>query len=172
MKIVQSNRLELILPENTVTCAAKKLENTIDLAFVTEGLVGSVVGCETWKDLHHRSDHYPIAIYLELSLDLKPKIRQWAWKSADLNQVLDAAKKHNIDCLFLNNEGNIVNYVAQITSILQKIVEQVMPWRKPSPQAQSYWTLKCEKIIKIAKKLHRQYKNNYSADIWKQYQCV
>ena len=116
--------LELTLPKKAVTWTARGLESTIDLVFTSERL--EVVGCKIRKDLHHRSDHYPIATYLDLSPDLEPEKRKRAWKSANPDRVLKAAKELNFSYLSLYNTADIDAYMGQITSTLQKIVEQTV----------------------------------------------
>ena len=94
MTITQSERLELVLPKEIITWAARGLESTLNLVFVEEGL--EVIRCEIRKDLHHGSDHYPVATYINLLPDLEPgKLEKRAWKSADPDKVREAAKRLN-----------------------------------------------------------------------------
>ena len=74
LAITQSMELELTFSKEAVTWTARELESTIDLVFALEKL--RVVECKIWKDLHHGSDHYPIAIYLDLSPDLELEKRK------------------------------------------------------------------------------------------------
>lgn len=88
------------------------------MAFATKELSSSIVKCKVQKNLHHGSDHYPIAIHLNLSPDLEPEVRQQAWKSVNLNQILEAVKKFIFGLLSLNSEVNIDAYMDQITFAL------------------------------------------------------
>ena len=133
LAITQSMGLKLTLSKEAVTWTARGLESTIDLVFASERL--GVVGCKIRKNLHHRSDYYPIATYLDFSLDLESEKRKQAWKSADPDTVLEAAKRLNFSYSFLYNTADIDAYVGQITSTLQKIVEQTVLWEKPLPHS-------------------------------------
>ena len=130
------------------------------------------MGCEIRKNLHHRSDHYPIATYLDLSLNIEPEIKKCEWKSADLAEVLQAAKEQRFNLPILANEADINMYVVQITNTLHQIEEKTVPWTKPSSKAQLFWNPECRKLIKTARKLRRQYEQNCSAGTWEEYQHI
>lgn len=93
LAITQSKGLKLVLPKGKATWAARGLKSTIDLAFVTEKLSSSIVRCEVQKDLHHGSDHYPIATHLDLSSDLEPEMRRQAWKKCKPQSSIRSSKK-------------------------------------------------------------------------------
>lgn len=72
----------------------------------------------------------------------------------------------------LTTEPEINTYLAQITHVLQQIIQQTVLWKKPSSKAQSFWTPKCSKLTKMAKKLRQQYKNSRSTETWEEYQSI
>lgn len=153
ISITQLKGLDFILPRNVITWEARGLKNTIDLVFLSERLLGTLTECEVRKDLHHRSDHYPIVTYLNLTPDTEPEIRKRAWKSADSDKVLQAVKELRFDLPTLANEANIDAYVTQITYTLQEVEEKTVLWAKPSSKAWLFWTSKCGKLTRVAKKL-------------------
>ena len=168
---MQQAGLSLTFPKNSVTWSARELESTVDLIFILDSLLGAITECTVRYDLHHRLDHYPIVTYLDLAPNLEPEIKQRAWKSADPEKVLETAKKLTFDLPHsLTTESEIDTYLTQITRVMHQIIDQTVPWRKPSPKAQSFWTLECGKLTKMAKKLRRQYENSRSTETWKEYQ--
>lgn len=165
--------MNLTLSKNSVTWSAKELKSTVDLIFILESLLKAVTECTVRSNLHYELNHYLIVTYLDLTLDLKPEIKKQVWKNVDLEKILKIAKKLAFDLLYsLIIESEIDTYLSQITQILQQIIDQIVPWRKLFQKAQSFWTSKCSKLTKLAKKLRRQYKNSYSTGIWEKYQNI
>ena len=136
---MQHADLILTLPKNSITWSARGLKSTMDLIFISDSLLGAVIECTVRHDLHHWSDYYLIATYLDLAPNLEPEIKQCAWKSADLEKVLETAKKLAFDLFYsLTTESEIDTYLAQIIHILYQIIDQTVPWRKPLPKAQLF----------------------------------
>ena len=61
-------------------------------------------------------------------------------------------------------------YLHQIILALQKVVEQTVSWRKPSPKARSFWNSDCAKFTKTAKRLRCKYESSRSTNTWEDYQ--
>ena len=133
--IIQKKDLELALPRKVVTQSARGCESIIDLIFLFKDLIGALTGCKIKKNLYHRSDHYPIATYLDLSPNIEPEIKKHAWKSADLAEILQSAKEQRFNLPILASEADINMYMAQITITLHQIEEKTVPWAKPSSKA-------------------------------------
>ena len=128
----------------------------MDLIFISKSLLEAVTECTVRRDLHHGLDYYLIATHLDLALNLEPEIKQHAWKSADAEKFLETAKKVALDLPYsLTTESEIDMYLAQIIHVLYQIINQTVPWRKPSPQDQSFWTPEYSKLTKMAKKLKK-----------------
>jgi len=53
--------ISLVSPAGVPTWAAQGSFSTIDLTFISQGLVGRVIECRVSKELDHRSDHLPIS---------------------------------------------------------------------------------------------------------------
>ena len=76
--ITKSKSLDLILLRDIIIWEARGLKSTTDHIFMSEKLLRILIGCEVRKDLHHGSNHYPIATYLDLTLDTEPVTRKKA----------------------------------------------------------------------------------------------
>lgn len=76
ISLTQKANLNLTLSKNSITWSAKGLKSTVDLVFISESFLGVVTECTVRFDFYHRLDHYPIANYLDLTLDLEPKIKK------------------------------------------------------------------------------------------------
>lgn len=82
------------------------------------------------------------------------------------------AKELRFDLPVLANKADIDTYVTRITTMLHQIEEKAVPWAKPSSKAQSFWTPKCGRLTKAARKLRRQYERSRSVGIWEKYQHI
>lgn len=78
ISIAQLRGLDFTLPRNVITWVTRGLESTIDLVFLLEGLLDTLMEYEVRKNLYHGLDYYLIVTYLDLTLDTKPEI----WKRA------------------------------------------------------------------------------------------
>ena len=94
----------------------------MDLVFVEERL--EVIEYEIQKDLHHRSDYYLVATYVDLLPDLEPrKLEKHAWKSTDPDKIRKAAKRLNFTLSSIYSTMDIDAYLDWITLALQEVVE-------------------------------------------------
>ena len=113
ISLTQKANLNLTLFKNSVTWSARGLESTVDLVFISEFLLGAVTKCTVRFDLHHGSNHYLIATYLDLTPNLEPEIKKQAWKSADPEKILKIAKELAFDLLHsLIIESEINTYLS------------------------------------------------------------
>lgn len=84
--------------------------HALDLIFVQKRL--KIIGCKIQEDLHHGSDHYLVAMYINFVPDLEPeKVKRWAWKSANSNKVFKAAKKQDFTPPLIYNMMDIDAYM-------------------------------------------------------------
>ena len=83
---------------------------------MSKSFLRMVTECAVRHNLHHGSNHYLIAIYLDLAPNLEPKVKQRAWKNADPEKILKVAKELAFDVPgSLTTESEINIYLAQIT---------------------------------------------------------
>jgi endonuclease/exonuclease/phosphatase family metal-dependent hydrolase len=61
IEMVYGAGLSLITPPGQPTWRARTASSTIDLTFVSEGLIGKVQECRVKHSLDHGSDHLPVA---------------------------------------------------------------------------------------------------------------
>ncbi|EKG09193.1 Endonuclease/exonuclease/phosphatase [Macrophomina phaseolina MS6] len=65
------------------TFARKDAQITIDLAFITAGILEHLVRCQVREDLQQDSDHIPISTVVDLSPSRRPPEARPNWRSTD-----------------------------------------------------------------------------------------
>jgi endonuclease/exonuclease/phosphatase family metal-dependent hydrolase len=91
-QIMSLHELTLATPKGAVIWEARGATSTIDLAFFSEGLYDRLATCAVRPDIDFGSDHYPVAIELELdSVRIDPPPR-CCWKRMDQDKVRAGAE--------------------------------------------------------------------------------
>jgi len=79
--------MDLLLPEGAITWRkiGGNASSTIDLVFATDNIANRTISCGVREDLHHGSDHRPIATVLQVDWESSPPKERRKWKEA--NQI-------------------------------------------------------------------------------------
>ena len=149
-----------------VTREDRNSSSTIDLTFLQGDLTETLHSCEVRKDLHHGSDHYPVASVIGLELEqVEPKISR-AWKSADPGKVAEVAKAITLDLPTLTTRVEVDEYVKVIMEGLTQIVEASVPEVKPSSKAKNFWNHECTQATTEASERWKAYERNRCDETW------
>lgn len=152
--------MELILPEITITWQSSGSQSTVDLKFIPNPLLGSVMRCQPSEDLDSGSDHIPIVTepMIKLLREEKSEPRP-QWKKANwdaLNQEMETKlSKLPVYEPNLATSEAIDLRARQVTQIIQEIIEELVPKANPSRFSKPYRTTKCTQAIKKARKARR-----------------
>ena len=152
---ILSHELVLVSPKGGVTWEARGQSSTIDLTFLSPRLREQVVRCEIREDLSFGSDHYPISTILLLNTtQVKPQLRR-SWKRMNKEAVQAGA-------VYLPKPPNLATpdevncYVNSIVQFVQQLIENTVPWAKPSSYAQPWWTMEVQEVVEEEQSLRQR----------------
>jgi hypothetical protein len=137
LDILHLYRLNLTLLHSSITRRAKGSESTIDLVFIDLSLQNKVVECQVCQDLDHGSDHFPIATEIVLMPVEAPPHQQRSWKRMDLEVVEIEVQNLHLSTQLESREA-VDQYTKYLTSFTQELIEEAVPWTKPSEKAECY----------------------------------
>lgn len=174
IEILTQKNMELILPEGTITWQRRGSHSTLDLAFISHRLLGTVMRCQRSEELESASDHIPISteLLIEPPREEKREPRP-QWKKADwekVNQRIESKlseQPHTIQ--HLSTPEAIDQRIAQVTQAIQESVEELIPKADPSRFSKPYWTTKCTLAVKTARKARRRWTEQGSVESWVAY---
>jgi endonuclease/exonuclease/phosphatase family metal-dependent hydrolase len=79
--------------QGAVTYAERNARTTIDLCWITLGLLDRLIKSEVDKNLDHDSDHFPISTMLDLSAKRQDKEPKRNWKRLDDKKLCEALRQ-------------------------------------------------------------------------------
>jgi hypothetical protein len=87
INVVLQTRMQFTLSINTIIWETKHSNSTIDLIFMIDWLVNSVINCETRLDLDQSSNHISILITLTLEVDSMSFKQRRTWKRINVDKL-------------------------------------------------------------------------------------
>lgn len=149
--------LSLALPKGEVTWEARGCTSTIDLVFLSRGLQGRLVKCSAQKDLDFGSDHYPIGLEIEMeSVRLEQSPRR-CWKRTNTDAVEAGALHLKLPTIELTSPTEIDTYADYVVQFCQDLIDQTVPWSKPSKRGQPWWTQEIKNLVQQEREARRQH---------------
>ena len=114
LELLEGKNFSLTLPRDTIiTWKARSSCSTIDLVFMTDGLVEHLEHCKSKEDIGQSSDHIPILTSLCLSSKTLSSIRQKAFKLLNMDK-LQETKQIILSQLEPHNHNSIDTYTKSI----------------------------------------------------------
>jgi hypothetical protein len=173
LDILQLNKLRLALPQGSVTWEAKKsgrkATSTIDLVFVGPTLWNRILECQVRKDLGHGSDHFPVSTEIAVMPAQAPQIQQRSWKRMN-TEMIEAGTQCLLLPTQLNSKAAIDQYTSYLTSFTQELIEQSVPWGKPSNKAVLWWNLEVEQAVYTERQARRKWERTGLEQNWEHWQ--
>ena len=151
--IVEEKAMNLTLPAGTVTWQKPNSFSTIDLTFMIQFLQDRLIHCMDRPEMNQTSDHIPISTKLFLGVESVPTVMRRAWKSIDMEK-LKLLERNALDARFPETMGQADEYVEEIRKFLHKVIENTVPWSKPSTRGRPFWSPECDRVTKTARKAH------------------
>ena len=78
-----TNALDLLTPQGIKTWKTSRSAQTLDLAWASWTLSGFMEGCRLQMDIHHDSDHFPIATTFNLKTNVETPPPKRAWNQVN-----------------------------------------------------------------------------------------
>jgi hypothetical protein len=167
--ILQIYELNLTLPRGSVTWERKGSASTIDLVFIGPILRNRILECQVRKDLGHGSDHFPVSTEVALTPVEAPQQPQRSWKRMDIEEVEAGAQGLALPTQLDSIEA-IDQYTLYLTSFTQGLIEQTVPWRKPSNKGTPWWTREVEQAIHTERQYRRIWGSSGLGQHWESWQ--
>ena len=124
LDIITNARLKLLLESDTITKKTHNQLTTINLAFDSEKIQFIIYKCKMRTDLHQKSDHFSIVTKLCLHTSFVQLTTHRLWKKMNTEALNAHLRIHLFVDHFLNDKTAIDDRVAEITHVLQEIIEK------------------------------------------------
>jgi hypothetical protein len=151
-----SNNLSLASPVAEATWEARGTSSTIDITFQTPGLQNRTIECQVRTDLDFGSDHFPIATHITLDTIQLPFQPRRCWKQMD-HGIIEAGAAHLIQPRQNLSPREIDQYEDYLVQFTQELIEQAVPWSKPSSYSQPWWNQEVQQAVRDERDARRQH---------------
>lgn len=168
LDIVGTMNMELTLPPGTITWEARQSSSTIDLVFLSAGLVSKLKHCMTRPEMGQSSDHIPVSTKLLLQCEATVVPRRRAWKIIDMEKLKELLKSVPISTQ-PQTIADIDLAVENIQRFLCEIVNKTVPWAKSSDWAKPFWNTTCNTAVEKTQQLRKIWSNTRSLEDWQAY---
>jgi hypothetical protein len=132
-------------------------------------LQNKVIECQVRQDLDHGSDHFPIATEITLAPVEAPPRQQRSWKRMDI-KVVEVGAQELLLPAQLDSKDAINQYANYLTSFTQQIIEEAVPWAKPSEKAAPWWSLEIGQAVHQERQARRRWERSRLEQDWESWQ--
>jgi len=157
VEITTQNGLTLASPKGETTWEARGSTSTIDLVFLSKALQDRLITCKVRPDLDFGSDHFPISTELELASVRIEQPRRRCWKKMDKGLVEASAEHIQEPYEELSTPRAIDSYTEYTIGFIQDLIEQTVPWGKPSKHGQPWWTEEVQEAVQEEREARRRH---------------
>lgn len=169
---MESSDMSNALQPGTITYEEGDHRSTIDLCWVTLGLVDRVTRSEVDRELDHDSDHLPISISLDLSVMLSENKPRRNWKKLNEKEFCEALKQTLPRLKRPRTKSALDAYTKEIIDAINKATAKVLPLTRPSPKAKEGWDEACKDAIAETKHLRRVHSRGQTEETWEAYRAA
>lgn len=154
--------LALLTPVGEVTFQGRG-STTIDLAFATTGVQNRVINCQVDEEFCHGSDHNPVLLQLDWTVQETSPTPRRAWSNIDRKAIGKMAAATLIPPELLRTPSGIDWHLEHLHDRLQEIVEEHVPWLRPSTRAEAWWDQKVKEAVKAQRAARRKKSKQHSS---------
>ena len=170
--MIEEHALYATLAPGTVTYRERQLRSSIDLCFVTAGLVERVIRSEVEDELDHDSDHLPISTILDVaapSVNVAPRKN---WKKLDGEAYTKALEENLPPHRRPATKTALDYYVKEVITAIQKATEKAVPQTRISSRSKEGWNEECRGVLAEAKRLKRAHNQLNTEETWEAYRSA
>lgn len=153
--IIEDFALYATLALDTITCRERQSQSSIDICFVTAGLVDRIIRSGINKELDHDSDHLPISTALDISIPNADKVPRKNWKKLDGEAYIKALKEALPPLRRPATKTALDRYVEEVVTAIQRAIEKAVPQTRISSESGEGWNEECREVLAEAKRLKR-----------------
>lgn len=157
------------LHKGAVTYKERSAQSTIDLCWITLGLLDRLIKSTVDRELDHDSDHFPITTILDLSVKHKDEEPKRNWKKLDNKKLCEALRQTLPQQQRPRTKTALDRYTRDLVEAINDAIEKVLPKTRPSTKAREGWTAECSRILAESKRLRRAHCRDRTEESWEAY---
>ncbi len=117
-----------------------------------------LIACHTAPELDQGSDHFPVVVKLAAEAQYAPEVRRYYWKKMDSNAI-QAGAEHLWPLYYYTDPSPsyIEEYTNYLLAFVQQLVNDTVPWARPSNRAAPWWTQELQELVHQARRLRRRH---------------
>lgn len=170
--IMTSFDLTSTISPGTVTYEEGDVCTTIDLCWLSVGLLDRLIASQVDQDLDRDSDHLPIRTILDLRTKRRNAKPVRPWKRLNADNLRKALKEQLPPQRRPRTVASLERYAQEVVNAIVKAGDQVLPLSQPSPRAREGWTIECTEALAEAKRLKRRHGLDHTEESWKAYKAA
>lgn len=160
------------LSPGTITYEEGLARTTIDLCWMSFGLLDRIITCRVDRNLDHDSDHLPISTVLDIRAEHHTQKPIRPWKKLEPGKFCEKLKDELPALQRPRTVEALERYAEQLTEAIVNTADQVLPLRQPSPKAREGWTAECSRALAEAKRLKRLHGRTHTGESWEAYRAA
>lgn len=160
------------LHEGSITYEECNAQSTIDLCWITIGLLDRLVKSIVDRELDHDSDHFPITTVLDMNIkhkDVKPKRN---WKKLDEMKLCEALRQTLPQLQRPRTKAALDRCTSNLVEAIDEAVEKVLPETRYSTKSRESWTDECSRTLAESKRLRRAHCREHTEESWEAYRAA
>ena len=159
--LLADHDMQMILPQGipTIRNLAGNLTRP-DNVFASSQLVDWITKCHTKPDEQPpTADHFPIATTLDFLVITNPPHTPRNFRAMDWEELVSILDEELLELEApreLNSKEDLINALDRLEAAIMRMIDKVVPRKKPSLYAKRWWTKELETARKKVRKLERQ----------------
>lgn len=170
--IMSASNMACTLPVGATTYEEGNARTTIDLCWMTNGLLDRLVATQVDRSLDHDSDHLPISTILDLRVIQHEQKPLKPWRVLDCEKFCKALKTKLPSRQRPRTITALEEYVSNIVDAIGRTADQVLPARHALPKAREGWTAECSRALADCKRLKRLHNQLHTEESWEAYRAA
>jgi len=158
IELLVDHDMQMTLPQGTPTIrnSAGNLTRP-DNVFTSSQLTEWITKCDTRPDEQpSTANHFPIATQLDFPVKVNVMETARNFRATDWEELKEALDDELLEMeppRELNSKEELINTLDRLEATIRRVIEKVVPRKKPSPYAKSWWTKELEKARKRVRKI-------------------
>ena len=171
-ELLETEGLEVILPQGTITREEGNAASTIDLAICNRRAMAKLLECKRVDQLDHHSDHWPIHTILQIQPKQameRPPIK--LWKRTPVKTFCQRLQDRLPVIAGRLTNDDVSRLMAEVVTALADTIEDTVPTSKPDTTVKHTpgFTVECKAKCREVQRLRRAWQHTKNEEDWKAY---
>jgi hypothetical protein len=171
LEIMDSYDMENVTEEGVATWERNDQRSTIDLTFISYGLLGRLVNCARKENIDHDSDHWPIRTILDVTTAQREQEKRRNWKEMDIKLFLERLNIIDVPDLSRATKRVIELHMTGFLAGIRRAIDASTLWVRPSQYVNPDFTGECREAVKLTRRKRRQFTRTHQPSVWIRY-CI